>query len=134
MKVRDFNGREYNWPPGGHIPRHNDSRPHSELHLRVRALLHKMYPTQPILEEVPTGIKLFLDFYLPLHKVAIECQGQQHFRFIPHFHRVRQEFVAAQNRDQRKIDWCHLNNIHMAILPYNEDDNAFRKRIEDAAD
>lgn len=135
MKVVDFDGKEYNWPPGGHIPRHNDSRPRSELHLRVRTLLHKMYPTQPILEEVPLpGIGLYVDFYLPLRKVVVECHGEQHYKFTPFFHTNRRAFVASQNRDQRKIDWCRLNNISLAILPYSEDDNEFRKRIEDATD
>jgi hypothetical protein len=135
MKVVDFEGRETNWPPAGHIPRHNDSKPRSELHLRVRAILHKLYPTQPILEEVPLpGLGLFVDFYLPLRKVVIECQGEQHYRFIPHFHTDRRTFVASQNRDQRKVDWCRMNNIDIAILPYNESDDEFRTRIENAAD
>jgi hypothetical protein len=49
MKVKDFEGRSYNWPPDGHTVMADDIRPRSELHLRVRALLHRMYPTQPIL-------------------------------------------------------------------------------------
>ena len=135
MKVKDFEGREYNWPPDGHVPRHIDTRPHSELHLRVRKILRSLYPTQPILEEVPLpGVGLFLDFYLPLRKTAVECQGEQHYRFIPHFHTDRRTFVASQNRDQRKVDWCRLNNISVAILPYSESDDEFRTRIENAAD
>ena len=135
MKVRDFNGREYNWPPAGHVPLLDETRPRSELHLRVRAILRAMYPTAPILEEVPIpGTGLIADFYLPLRKVVIECHGAQHFAFTPHFHGDRRSFIASRNRDQKKIDWCHLNNIHVAVLPYSEDDNEFRTRIESAAD
>jgi hypothetical protein len=79
-------------------------------------------------------VGLFADFYLPLRKVVVECHGEQHYRFIPHFHTDRRSFTMAQNRDQRKIDWCHLNNIRVAILPYSEKDDDFRERIENAAD
>lgn len=135
MKVKDFDGREYNFPPPSYVPTLDETRPRSELHLRVRRILHSMYPTAPILEEVPLcGIGLFGDFYLPLRKVMIECQGEQHYQFNPHFHGNRRSFVASQNRDQRKIDWCHLNNIHVAVLPFNESDDEFRARIDAAAD
>lgn len=135
MKVVDPNGRSHNWPPEGHVVKHDDRRPRSELHLRVRELLRSMYPTQPILEEVPIpGMGLFADFYLPLRKVVVECHGEQHYKFVAHFHKDRRTFMASKNRDQSKIDWCHLNNICIAILPFSETDDEFRARIQNAAD
>lgn len=135
MKVKDFNGKQYNWPPEGYIPKLNNTRQCSALHFRVRNILHKLYPTAPILEEVPLpGIGLIADFYLPIRKVMVECQGEQHYKFILHFHRDKQAFVAAQNRDNRKKEWCKLNNIRMAILPYLETDDEFKERINNAED
>jgi hypothetical protein len=94
-----------------------------------------MYPTQPILEEVPVpGENLTCDFYLPLRKVVIECHGEQHYKYTPHFHGDRFGFAQAKKRDQRKIDWCHLNNFRVAILPFSEDDDEWRARIEEAED
>lgn len=135
MKVRDFNNREYNWPPAGHQPTFDETRPRSELHLRVRALLRQMYPTAGILEEVPLpGSGLFADFYLPLRKVVVEAHGKQHYEFTPHFHGDRRNFIAGQNRDQKKRDWCYMNNIRVVILPYSENEDEWRERIERAED
>lgn len=130
MKVVDLNGRVYNWPPPGHQPAFNELRPRSELHLRARAILYELYPTQPILEEVPLpGTGLFADFYLPVRKVVIECQGEQHFKYVPHFHGNLLGFRQAQARDARKVDWCTINNIKVILLPYMESDDEWRTRI-----
>lgn len=135
MKVRDFKGRETSWPPQGHEVSFDDRRPRSELHLRCRELLRQMYPTQPILEEVPIpGLGLFCDFYLPMRKVVIECHGQQHYKYTPHFHKSRFDFAHSRKRDRRKQEWCQLNNLRMAILPFNEGDDEWRTRVEEAED
>jgi hypothetical protein len=133
MKVSDFNGKQHNWPPSGHVVSFDDTRPRSALHIRVREILRRLYPTSPILEEVPLpGTGLFADFYLPIRRAVIECNGEQHYRFVPHFHQDRRTFMESKNRDQRKIDWCHLNNIHVAILPYDKTDEELIKLIEEA--
>lgn len=135
MKVVDFNGREYTWPPKGHEVDFDDVRPRSDLHIRCRDLLRKIYPTQPILEEVPIpGVGLFCDFYLPSRKVVVECHGEQHYKFVPHFHGTKFKFVQAKNRDNKKQNWCRINNIKMAILPFSETDDEWRTRIEEAND
>ena len=135
MKVKDFDGNEYNWPLKGHQPTFDETRPRSQLHLDVRALLRGMYPTSLILEEVPLpGTGLFIDFYLPLRKVVVECHGKQHYQFIQHFHIDKRGFIASNNRDMRKLDWCHKNNLKVAILSHAETIDEWRTRIELAAD
>ena len=131
MKVKDTNGRTHNWPPSGHQVGFDDKRPRSELHLRCRQLLRKLYPTQRILEEVPLpSMNLTLDFYLPLHSLAIEVQGEQHTKFIPHFHHTMAEFRRAQTNDRRKVHWCECNNIDIVQLSYMESDDEWKQQIE----
>ena len=78
MKVVDFNGREHNFPPTGHVPDLDDSRQRSEHHLDARKLLRSLYPTQRVLEEVPLpGVRLFADFYIPTRNAVIEVHGRQ---------------------------------------------------------
>ena len=90
---------------------------------------------QIILEEVPIpGCRLFCDFYLPFRKVVIECHGRQHYEFVPHFHGNRLGFAQVNVRDQNKRRWCQNNNIRMAILPFSETNDEWRKRIENAED
>jgi len=94
-----------------------------------------MYPTQPVLEEVPIpGLGLFCDFFLPLRNVVIEVHGEQHYKFIPFFHGDRFGFAKSKKRDREKTQWCEMNNLRMAILPFSENDSEWRTRIEEADD
>jgi hypothetical protein len=89
-----------------------------------------LYPTQPILEEVPIpGENLFCDFYLPRRKLVIECHGEQHYKFVRHFHGNTASFAKHKARDNRKSKWCELNNIKIVVLPYNENDEEWKNRI-----
>lgn len=58
-----------------------------------------------------TGERLELDFYIEEPKVAIEVQGQQHFVFIPHFHKTYTGFEAQLSRDQTKRKICASKKI-----------------------
>ena len=132
MKVVDFDNREYNWPPSGHEVNLDDRRKRSELHLRTRALLKALYPTQQVLEEVPLpGTKLTLDFYLPQRKVCIEVHGEQHYKFVAHYHGDRLGFLRSKANDNKKIEWCRLNNLRVVELPFNESDDEWREKIID---
>ena len=57
-----------------------------------------------------------LDFYLPEYKIAIECQGEQHFKPIDFSGKLTEEetyeqFKLIRNRDKKKRELCELNNI-----------------------
>jgi len=116
MKVIDFDDREYNWPPAGHEVKLDDRRQRSSLHLRVRSLLKDLYPTQ-------------LDFFLPMRNVCIEVNGEQHYKFISHFHGDKLGFMRAKTNDKRKREWCQLNNLRVVELPFKESDNEWRDKI-----
>jgi very-short-patch-repair endonuclease len=57
--------------------------------------------------------KLSLDFYLPEHNIAIECQGIQHFA-NDHFF---ESLEVVQERDEKKMKLCEENGIK--ILYYS---------------
>lgn len=133
MKVKDFDGYEHNWPPLGYSVNFDDIRPKSSLHLRCRDILRKLYPTERILEEVPLpNLNLFVDFYLPFRKIVVECQGEQHSKFIPHFHRTKIGFIKSKARDKQKKEWCSMNNIRIIELPFSESDEEWTERIQNA--
>jgi len=65
-----------------------------------------------ILEEFPLpNERLWLDFYLPHHKLAFEYQGEQHDKFNKFFHGDKQGFKKSLARDERKRAWCEINEI-----------------------
>lgn len=55
-----------------------------------------------------------IDFYLDKYKVAIECQGKQHFLENHNFGKNKVEALSVvQERDERKKKLCNENGIRM---------------------
>lgn len=138
MKVVGINGKEYVWNLTGYDVFNNDQRKRSKFHLRARNLLKEVFNSYRILEEVklPGSTELhrksvlYLDFYIPSIKLAIEVHGKQHYEFCSFFHRSKADFVKSRNRDEDKITWCELNEIKLITLKYSESDDEWRQRIK----
>jgi hypothetical protein len=126
MKVKDLDGKETPWSLTGRVvTTANDRSIRSDLHLTARKLLLETFPMLTILEEVPIPIHgkrvtAYLDFYLPLRKIAVEVQGQQHFKYTPHFHGSMQGFLKAKHMDNDKEEWCIINNITLIHFLFSE--------------
>lgn len=132
MQVYDLDGNSSTWSFKGNIA--NGSVSHkSSYHIRGRDLLHKLMPTMQILEEVKINPKksqtMYLDFYIPLIKTCIEVHGEQHYKFVAHYHSNQLAFLQAQKRDREKQEWCEINKIKYIALPYNETDAEWEQRI-----
>lgn len=132
MKVIGLDDREYVWNFHDRIVYDDDIRKRSELHMRCRNILSELYPLYKICEEVPLpgSGRLTIDFYIPDRRIAVECQGRQHYEFIPHFHGTRMGFVKAKKNDVNKRDWCQKNNIRLVELKYDGTDEQWRERIK----
>jgi hypothetical protein len=113
MRVQGLDGRIYAWKQGK-IPFADDPRKRSEYHRRARALLHELFPLEHVYEEV----------YLP------GCDnGEQHYHFVSYFHETLLDFIESKKRDQKKRQWAELNRLTLIELPYNEDNDEWRERI-----
>lgn len=55
---------------------------------------------------------LELDFYLPEHNIAIECQGLQHFEPIKHFGGINR-FIKQIENDKNKLEKCNEKKIKL---------------------
>ena len=53
-----------------------------------------------------------MDFYLPEYRIAIECQGIQHFEPIEYFGGVKR-FEEIQERDGLKKQLCEEHGVKM---------------------
>ncbi len=97
---------------GKKLKAQSDSK--SEFQFKIGQKLLKKYPNDLIFEEVIIpGEKFILDFFIPSLKLVIECHGQQHCKFIKFFHVTRQRFHQQQERDDRKRQWCKLNEFKL---------------------
>lgn len=65
------------------------------------------------------------DFYVYVQggPAVIEVQGEQHYQFVSRFYKSRKDFMAARERDRRKISYCLANQIPIYIIPYWEIEN-----------
>jgi hypothetical protein len=127
VRVVGLNGKVYQWKARGRKPRKRCS----SYHLRARNLLREMFPLDERLEEVylPGAGRLFLDFYIPGWRLAVEVHGEQHYQYVHHFHRGRLGQWAANARDSRKADWCALNAVRLVELPHGESDEQWQERV-----
>lgn len=64
--------------------------------------------------------------------VLIEVDGEQHFRYIPYFHRYKIAFQRQQEWDRRKNAYCLSKGIPLIRVPYWElDDLTFERLFTD---
>lgn len=73
--------------------------------------------------------KLPFDFFSPALMIAVEVQGQQHFKFTPHFHGSQGNFLLSKKRDMDKVEFCEINNITLIHLNYNESIAEWKKKL-----
>lgn len=128
MRVRDLEGKEHPWNLTKYV---NKKRARcSEYHKTAREILSKLYPFDQILEEVHLpGTQLYADFFIPKQMLVVEVQGEQHTNFTPFFHKDKQSFGKAKQRDKVKLEWCEINNIRLVELSYTEDEQIWREKI-----
>jgi hypothetical protein len=95
----------------------------SDFEETIEVLLAEAFPRCLVRPQYPVkfnGDQLFIDFFIPSMNVAIECQGEQHYKFIPHFHKDKEGFAAHQARDAAKRVWASKNKVTLIEIPYNE--------------
>lgn len=93
----------------------------SSLHLSARKLVQKKLGLCSIYEEVQLlGSRLIVDFFIPDVKVIIEVHGEQHYKFVKHFHKSQATFNRSKARDLAKQEWCNLNEFTYIELAYNK--------------
>lgn len=87
------------------------------LFLEENGIFNKKQKRFDWLRNPKTNYTLPLDFYLPDHNIAIECQGEQHF--IASFYRSKgieyseKHLLDVQYRDSVKRDLCKENGVNL---------------------
>lgn len=98
----------------------------SVMATKAHCILKVMFPANPhrrVFEEHYVrykSTKLFFDFYVKEISVFFECQGQQHVKFIKHFHGGAKSFKSQKYRDNLKIEYVQENDFYLVRLYYHE--------------
>lgn len=132
MLAKTIDGTEYEWKIPERLTKGN-KRKTSLGHAAAKHLLHDIYPTCSVYEEIPIIVefrkKLFLDFYVPALQLAVEVHGKQHYVFTPLYHKSKLDFLKSIGNDAKKSVWCEINNIQLIVLPYSESADIWKLRL-----
>jgi len=74
---------------------------------------------------ITNGNAMELDCFNEELQLACEYQGEQHYRFIPYFHKNKDSFYNQKYRDELKKELCKKNNIYLIQVPYYENIDLF---------
>jgi hypothetical protein len=90
----------------------------SKIQKRVKDLLHGYWDADVVFEELPVaGTRMTLDFYNANKKIALEVDGNQHYKFNKFFHsNSRQNFLSQLQRDEHKEYFCEINQIRLVRI------------------
>lgn len=98
-----------------------DGKSRSKFQFEVKTFLKPYWKGDVVFEELKVvGTRLSLDFFNANKKIAIEAQGQQHFKYVKFFHGNRANFLSQIKRDVKKIEFCELNNIKLIEIYPND--------------
>ena len=92
-----------------------DSESKSLIQKSVKDFIYDRWFADRVFEEFPVaGSRLSFDFYNATKKMAIEVDGSQHYQYNKFFHsNSRQKFLDQLKRDQKKDEFCEINNIKL---------------------
>lgn len=71
------------------------------------------------LENPETGEKLELDCYNDELKIAVEYNGEQHYKWPNFTNQTYQQFINQVRRDEYKMDECDRNGVYLIVVPFN---------------
>lgn len=125
MKTIGTDGRPYILNPKKSAQEIDEDN-QSALHKQAKKIIKECLPYATIYEEVVlTGCKgttgtLRADFFIPECPILVEVHGQQHYKFVKHFHKTMAEFKSHQQNDLIKQEWCKTNDIIYVELPFDK--------------
>jgi len=110
------------------------SRKLSKGHAALTEIFKRLIPGEEVINEFHVGERLMLDIYVPKYKLGAEYHGRQHFYYSSFFHKDKEDFLAGQARDERKLELCKEQGIALVVFRFNDhlSEDAVYSRIIDA--
>ena len=88
---------------------------------QIYYMIEDLFPNEPIINQAsPSWLEwMRFDIFLPMRKVAVEYQGIQHFKPVPHFG-GEEGLAKTKERDKKKLKLATENGIQIIYIYYNE--------------
>lgn len=107
----------------------------SKLELLSKVVLEEIfgrpfYKVRPdFLRNEVTGMNLEIDLYNDDLKLAVEVQGDQHYKFNSYFHKSKEHFLNQRYRDEMKKWKCKEKGITLVEVPYRVGEKRLRSYL-----
>ena len=93
----------------------------SKGNIKLKSIVHKIFPNVKVLTEHHVGEGLRLDVYIgEPYNLGFEFDGVQHFMYTPGLHKNEEEFQKGQERDRLKEELCDGRGINLIRIRYDE--------------
>lgn len=99
----------------------------------LQSIFHKPFPNcrPDFMFNSVTGNNLELDMFNYDLKLAVEYNGQQHYKYTPFMHgNTKDKFYAQQYRDRIKKDACKKLKINLIEVPYTIKENQIEEFLK----
>jgi len=111
----------------------------SKAEAALDSALVEVFGPAVVTTEMPVkvfGKTLYVDRVLQGYKIAFEVDGRQHDEYVEFFHRDRDGFMSAKERDRLKKLWLGANGYKLVRFKHTEKITAelVRKRVSEALD
>lgn len=96
--------------------------------------LKESFPYFRIVKEFYINVdkcKFFFDFYIKELNVLVECHGEQHQKFVEHYHGDMIGFNRHKARDAAKEAYAYQNNYTLVKFFYNEENKLTSKYVKE---
>lgn len=106
----------------------------SSIEAEVLECISSLFPFETVIKEHYInykGTKLFFDLYLKGMGILIECQGEQHSKFVSHFHGTIEVFRGQKKRDNLKIAYLQENPQLTLVYFYDKKDKITIDLVKD---
>ncbi len=94
----------------------DNTRKNSKNHNIIKEIHLACFPNNSIVQNYYIELQVFgkksrCEFDIVDHtlKLIIEINGEQHYKFVPYFHKSKSDFTMQQVRDEEKKNWAILN-------------------------
>lgn len=107
---------------------HNSGASKGEIEIELFLLQNGItYKRQYCFEDCKYKKELPFDFAIFNTNQELQClieyDGEQHYKYIPYFHKTEKNFKEQQLRDAIKTQYCQINNINLIRISYTNYDN-----------
>ena len=94
----------------------------SGIQKTVKNVLYDNWFADVVFEEFPVaGTRVTFDFFNATRNIAVEVDGNQHYKYNKFFHsNSRQNFLSQLKRDEKKEYFCEINNIELIRILESE--------------